>query len=615
MKKYLLFFTIIFSNSLINAQINYLKPGSSLFTIKNLSINTEHQDFGAIFYKDKIVFSSTNANAQLLNRKWSYNDLPFLDLYIADIDPNTQEFTKINEFNKQANKKYNEGPAAFTADGNLMIFTTNNYDADKSADTFKLELFSSKLVGDKWQQKTALPFNNDKYSVGQAAISPDGKIIFFASNMPGGYGGVDLYISNFNGGKWSTPKNLGNKINTSGNEMFPFLHKDGLLFFSSDGFNGIGGLDVFVCDISNPNNPSTPKNLGSPINSTSDDFSFILDENQHKGYFSSDRNSGKGNDDIYSFLLSEKITLNTIITGTIYNKLDSTVIPNVKITIFNQNNDSLTTITTNSQGEYEYSTNDNGSSFKIKGLKNKYIPDSIVIYTNNNETEYSADLYLEKIYEFNFNCLVINKNNQKIIENAVVYFTDNITGKKDTLFSNFEGKFSIDLTGHKINDQLSFEFLSIKPNFDTTYYSFDTTLSSEGSYNTVIRMKKTVFTVADIIDLNPIFFEFDKYNITSEAAYELDKIVKLMNDKPNMVVEVKSYTDCKGSKSYNMRLSQKRAESTIAYIQDKITNPSRISGQGYGEIDLNTNGDCPPDNQPSPDQQLSRKTEFVIIKM
>lgn len=615
MKKYIFLFVVLFFNVSVFAQVNYLMPGKKLFSVKNLEMNTNHQDFGAVFYNDKVVFASTNVNAKLMNRKWKGNGLPFLDLYIADVDAQTNEFTKISQFDRPTNKKYNEGPVAFSSDYNTMIYTVNDYNIDKSADTSKLKLYISKNSGGKWQESTALALNNKNYSVGHATLTSDGKTMFFASDMPGGYGGVDIYMSNLVGGNWSKPVNLGDKINTAKDEMFPFYHKDGMLFFSSNGLSGLGGLDVFVCNISDVNNPSTPKNLGEPLNSQFDDFSFVLDNEQTKGYFTSNRTEGKGNDDIYSFTLSEKIVLNTVISGVAYNSFDNSILSNTRILIKNQDNDILADLLTNSEGEFEFLTTEENLNFSIIGSKTKFKSDTVSLTTNSSQTEYKTELFLDEIFEFNISCLIVNEFTNRPLKDVNVFVHNLISGEKYTLKTDDNGLFNIDLNNKKINDSVKFQFELGKLDFDTVFHSLNIKLDKEGEFSSIIKMKKEVVTVADIIDLNPIFFEFDKYNINSEAALELDKIVKLMNDNPEMIVEVKSYTDCKGSKRYNMRLSQKRAEATIAYIQSRISEPSRIYGKGYGEIDLNTNGACPPDNQPTPDQQLSRKTEFVIIKM
>lgn len=616
MKRFIFFLISFLFTINANSQINSLPNSSRMFKVKNLEINTDQQDFGAVFYKEKIVFASTNANAKFISRTWDKNGLPYLDLYIADLDEN-MEFVKIKNFSNKVNKKYNEGPVTFSEDGNFMIYTTNKYTKDKSHDTLILELYSSRLVGEDWVDETALPFNNDKYSVGHGSLSPDGKMLFFASNMPGGFGGVDIYVSFYQKGKWSKPQNLGKRINTEGNEMFPFYHESGILFFSSDGHKGLGGLDVFLSDVSKIDYPTIPKNLGGSLNSSSDDFSFILDKEQKKGFFSSNRKSGKGNDDIYYYDMLSPIILHQTITGIAYNLTDKTKLPGVNIYLIDQNNNIVDTVETNSNGTYEFTLEDKVGEYTIIGEKDDYISDTNKITLVDTVQNYTADIELEKILDFSIHVIVRNKTNRKPIKDVVVTATSNETGIETNFLTSENGDFFINLEGKKLNDIVEYSFFFERFEFDSVLYDYSVKLDREGEFVLFIDMKKKVVTVADIIDLNPIYFDFDRYNITYQASVELDKVVEFMNENPNMVVEVKSYTDCKGKKRYNQILSEKRAESTISYIKERITDPDRIYGDGYGEINLKNNGECPPDNQPDLEEkeQLSRKTDFIIIRM
>lgn len=272
------------------------------FKIKNLNLNSDGQEFGACYFKNAIVFTSSKEVTGPVYRLSGANKKPFLNLYIASADE-TGEITFPKPL-KKLNKKLNEGPAAYNKDGNIMFYTSNNYKLKSIDGKQKLQLTEIKHVNSSYGEVTLkIPFyyNNKDYSVTHPALSADGNTLYFASDMPGGKGGIDIYKCKRNeDGSWGKPENLGDAVNTEGNEVFPFIHESGLFFFSSDGHPGLGGLDIFVAQVKD-NQITNITNPGVPLNSNKDDFSFILNQTKNKGYFSSNRDGGKGDDDIYYF--------------------------------------------------------------------------------------------------------------------------------------------------------------------------------------------------------------------------------------------------------------------------------------------------------------------------
>ena len=280
------------------------------FSIQSLKFNNANSDFGAVFYKDnKVVFTSTRkGNRPFLMREYTWNKKPFLSIFETDLDANKQ-FKKIRLWNKKENGKWHEGPISFSNNYTFAAFTRNNYSDTILDNTVRLEIFFTRLENEIWSEPEAFYLNNPAYSVGHPALSEDGKTLFFASDMSGGYGGSDIYYVEKNeNGSWGKPINAGITINTEGNEEFPFYDSEnGLLFFASNGLAGLGGLDIFVAAKS----PccltfGKAENLGMPINSRYDDFSFIIDKNWQQGFFASNRPTGKGDDDIYRFTFNGK---------------------------------------------------------------------------------------------------------------------------------------------------------------------------------------------------------------------------------------------------------------------------------------------------------------------
>jgi len=286
------------------SELENLQKGNGEYKIEHQTVNTDALDFGTSYYKNKIVFASTRTNHKIFVRKYNWTHKPFWDMYITDVDKGQLNSPKI--FNKGLNGKLHDGPVCFSNDGNFMAFTRNNYN-DKSKDrVIELQIWFSNFKNGKWSKPTPFVYNNAAYSVGHPCLTPDGKTMYFTSDMPGGYGGTDIYKTTKVGiAEWSTPVNLGDKINTEGDEMFPFISdQNGTFFFSSNGRYGLGGLDIFISSL-NGSEFVQPYNAGFPLNTLFDDFAVIVDDKMDNGYFSTNRSGGKGGDDIYSLQIGD----------------------------------------------------------------------------------------------------------------------------------------------------------------------------------------------------------------------------------------------------------------------------------------------------------------------
>ena len=365
-----------------------LKPDPKL-VLNNLDINTPFEDFSPVYYKDnKVVFASSRDNSYIINRKWNGNSQPFLKLYLADLIEGNN-LSNVKEFNEVINKKYHDAPATFNKSGDYMIVTRNIYNDDKLTDN-KLWLYESHLIDNSyWAEPTPLYFNDKHFSNGQATLSPDGKIMYFASDRPGGYGGTDIYKS-VKGldGRWSAPENLGPKINSEGNEMFPFYDaKGGYLFFSSNGWPGLGGLDVFVTKIKRDGGYTKPQNLGAPINSNRDDFGFVFKQDG-SGFVSSNRAGGKGDDDIYSFKNGPKFQdkiKECYLTGTITDKQTQEPLPYARVILTDKAGNKLKETETKLDGKYDFGI-DCGNVYNVLVLRQPYNETKANIDTKTFET-------------------------------------------------------------------------------------------------------------------------------------------------------------------------------------------------------------------------------------
>ncbi len=597
-----------------------LKSGGN-FTIRNLDVNTENQDFGPAFFNEKVVFASTREGLKSIKRSYNWNQKPFLDIYVADVKDG-QLVNPVN-FSRTLNKKMHEGPACFAKQGTVMAFTRNNYTGKSEDGVVKLEIFFSTFKDSLWSKEEAFVLNNKEYSVGHPWLSEDGNTMIFASDMPGGFGGSDLYrIAKDAQGVWGKPENLGNKVNTEGNEMFPFYDtKDELLFFASNGHLGLGGLDVY-CMPMRGGNQGKLVNFGTPLNSQYDDFAFILDKEGRKGYFSSNRADGKGDDDIYAFDMLKPLQFSKFIKGTAKDK-DGNVLANVQVVLTDANGKELARVTTTENGQYKFEV-EGESTFHLQGTLPTYSEDKSDVSTVGEASEFNADLTLAKEPELYLYCQVKDRATGEPIEGASIRYTNMRLGQVDSLNTPSTGDFTKSLKEYQVGDSLSIQLLLEKPGYLAKTYTYTKVLDHPGRHDMSQELSIALDKIdigadlSKLININPIYFDLNKFSIRKDAAVELDKIVKVMNENPSMVIELGSHTDCRGSIASNEKLSDNRAKASAAYIKEKISNPDRIYGKGYGESKLKNGCACEgavKSTCTEEEHQQNRRTEFIIKKM
>jgi len=398
---------------------------SQKYDIKNLAINTEYSEFSPIYYEnEKVVFASAKDSSFFNTRRYKWNDQPYLDLYVAKVNKESQEFKKATKFSKKINTKYHEASVAFSPDNKTMYFTRNNYNKKNNGKKLRrdnkginhLKIYTSTKIEGEWTTAVELPFNSDDYSTGHPAISPDGKQLYFVSDMPGSIGQTDIFVVDvLKNGAFSKPRNLGPQINTEKREMFPFINGK-KLYFSSDGHTGIGGLDIFEA-IYKENGFANALNLGKPINSKLDDFSYIVDKKNQNGYFASNRKGGKGDDDIYSFkrLIPEEDHKNAI-AGIVTDIIDGNLMSKALVVLLDENNIKLKEYVTDNDGSFIFEDLEGDKKYTIKTTKESYFDNekSTIAKTNDIVT---IDVALKKLKDL----IAVEEGIKKIkIEN--IYF-------------------------------------------------------------------------------------------------------------------------------------------------------------------------------------------------
>ncbi|VAW17639.1 Outer membrane lipoprotein omp16 precursor [hydrothermal vent metagenome] len=361
--------------------------------IKNMAINTEYSDFSPMFLDStQVVFASAKDSSFFNTKKYRWNDQPYLDLYVAKINEESQDLEDALKLSKKINTKYHEASVTFSPDNTTMYFTRNNYGKKLKRDkngVNHLKIYMSRKVGDEWSEAVEVPFNSDDFSTGHPALTPDGKQLYFVSDMPGSIGDTDIFVVDvLENNTFSEPKNLGPEINTERREMFPFIN-DKKLYFSSDGHTGLGGLDVYEAAYNEENGFQEVVNVGQPINSNRDDFSYIVNEETQKGFFASNRVEGKGADDIYSFkkLVVEEIPeISNAIAGVVTELITGNLMPQALVELLDENGIKLKEMVTGDNGSFVFEDLDADTKYTLKTTNLEYFEDLQEVTTLENDT-------------------------------------------------------------------------------------------------------------------------------------------------------------------------------------------------------------------------------------
>lgn len=403
---------------------NYLeqiKANSGRFEIADAGINSKQTDYGTAFLNNKLVFASARDTGGIARKTFKWTNKPFTNLYTADLKADGT-VGKPERFEKKINSKFNESTPVFTEDGKTMYFTRNNFlDGKRGKDDQKitlLKLYKAELVNDKWANVSELPFNSNQYSTAHPVLSIDEKKLYFASDMPGTLGQSDLYSVSINSdGSYGKPQNLGPSINTEGRETFPFISKENELFFASDGRPGLGGLDIFVCRINNDETFTVVQNVGEPINSKLDDFGLIINSENKTGFFSSNREGGQGDDDIYRFVETKKLLCEQVLKGTVIDLETGKILDNTKVTLLDDEFKIISEAITGTNGTYRFNV-DCGKTYYLRVAKENYQTKEISVLIKTITGVTSLEIPLEKRIKE----ITIGTDLAKTLDIPIIYF-------------------------------------------------------------------------------------------------------------------------------------------------------------------------------------------------
>ena len=631
-------------------------------------LNSDKLEFSPMFYRDGLVFVSTRTKGERKDRWLNDN---YMDLYYARRQTDGL-FETPELFADELKTALHEGPCTFTKDQQTIYFTRNDLykgKRGKSKDgTTKLNLYQATLVEGEWTDEKELPFNDPDVDQAHPALSSNGRILVFASNAKGGLGGMDLWASRLEQGAWSQPVNLGARINTPGDEVFPFIHEDGTLYFSSNGWSSLGGLDVFVAT-QVYNHPDSlweyPFNVGAPINSSYDDFGFIANKEKTMGYYTSSRVEGQ--DDIYQFKLEHSFDQVTPLPSNtvdvcVYDDDTRLRLDNATVVVQRDAEiaaDSSVSIT----GEYGYTVCQfrAGDPYFITvnrlgyiGVSDYFImpkdanaldeyciglsrdPSLIIAETSPDDIEKRKIYNTTDIPPVNYvydpaqlpplhvKGKVLNVDYDRPLPQTSIILLNRCTGEQLVMEVADDGEF-----GFPLECGCEYVVKSKKNRFfeDHQVISLLDEADCERAISLDLAMKPNIdrtgnplFLVdefdpesikeGDVIELKSIFYDYDKWNIRADAASDLKTLANIMKENPSLEIELSSHTDQRGSEKYNQILSEKRALSAREYLINRGVEARRITAVGYGENRLkNTCNICS-----EADHQENRRTEVLVTK-
>src|SRR5690554_147814 len=514
----------------IKNYLQIIKENSGRYEIKNAqAINSKLSDYGATVHKGKLIFTSTRQEGTF-SRTNKWNNQPHSVLYAAAIDI---EGNPINPapFSDKLNSKFDEATPVFTTDGNTVYFTRTNYLKKRGYNQEKttfLKIYSATLKDDQWSDITELPFNSDDFNTAHPALSPDNSTLYFTSDRPGGFGDADIWKVAINKDEtFGQPINLGPTVNTEGRESFPFVSSENVLYYASNGKLGLGGLDVFMSKITEQNTYEEAINVGEPINSSVDDFGFYISKFRH-GFFTSNREGGIGDDDIYTFVEIRKPICEQLIAGVIMDLKTKELLAEAKVNLYDENQSVIAQTTSDTEGKYHFEKSIVlcDKPYRIRAQKENYSVEEEFVRTPNESGETVVNLFLRKTKEE-------------------------------------------PLVGQTLNE---------------------------------------------ILDIPVIYFDLDKWNIRPDAEVEIAKVLQVMEDYPQMKIEIGSHTDSRASHVYNEKLSDRRANSTRDWLIKKGISPDRLAAKGYGETQL-INKCADGVECTEEEHQLNRRSIFMITSM
>ncbi|MCF8352380.1 MAG: OmpA family protein [Bacteroidales bacterium] len=569
-------------------------------------LNSQYSDYAPFMMFDKLVFASTRFEGEeaKIDGRTSQG---FSDLFISAYDTAVSEWSTPERIEGPLNSKYNDGTFSFN-EKNMTGYVMR---CPKSSPNCKLIMSKYDSTMNAWSDPTELSINSDEHSVGHPCIREDGKVLYFVSDMGGGYGGKDIWkVIKNDAGEWGLPINLGTSVNTKADEMFPFMLGDSLLFFASDGHRGYGGLDNFFSFMKDIDF-SPAVNPGHPFNSPSDDFGMIILDDLSGGYLTSNREV-ENSDDIYHF---DGLPFFITISGKVKDAENGQTLAKAKVSFNYQNIED--SVFTNQNGYYLYENFRPYSNYNIRAEKRLYHPESRTLKITDRDIIYSTapsftmDFALsKKTFPVAIKGKVTERKTGERMPGIRVELSGSNGFSSDT-FTDEEGVYEFDDLKHKATytARVSKEgYFSESRSVEIPEVEQARTFSKETGYDmdfvlTKIEKKKEIV-------LNNIYYDFDKATLRPESKTELNKLASMLKETPEVYIQISSHTDERGPDSYNQGLSERRAQSVVDYLVSQGIDPGRLIARGYGETKLLIENAITED-----EHQQNRRTTFKVTEI
>ncbi len=624
-----------------------LTKNKGIYQINHLPCNSSFDDFGPSIVHGQLVFASDRDLGTAIKRTSMWTGNPFSDLYSTALRtdvPGAIASARLEKFSSSVNTRFNEAAVCLAPDGQTIYFTRNNFDdgnTERSEEGLvKLNIFSARRNAEgAWSNVTRLPFNSAEYNTSHPSISPDGKRLYFASNRPGGFGGMDLYFSELNNGVWGTAINLGPTVNTEGNEIFPFIDPNKRLYFASNGHIGLGGLDLFYSTPKGDKDWNLPVNLGAPLNSTRDDFGVCFGGDLSWGFFTSDRDGGAGRDDIYAFsknaapveiYVFDSQTLKPVSGAAVLNSLTSLTLTTSSegIVAFDMRHAECADFSTAKKG-YEAAiktgcTGNEGAAlgqitrieiglnkvgnFSVQGMvfdmRDGFPANGAKLVLSNDCGKISPEPIVtgpDGRFKFKLdkNCCYTLRAMQdgfiagvaegictkNLSQNPVLKVNLNLEPYRDA-----EG-FIVEIpenapaqTGPRYND-----LSGLYENPDGTPATFDLSdgLSVRDGvlYDNGVPSQpgESTWEQGSAGFLVNLYYDFNADEPSTASLSELKKLLKTLRQNPDFQVEIASHTDARGSDEYNLNLSQRRANAVVDWLVNKASPANALPRMAMGK--------------------------------
>ncbi len=575
---------------------NKLFEDSAQYTLKDPGINSGMGDFAPNYSKDGLVYATKSSNTKAIHATYGWDDSYYINLKEAKF-LNDSVLGKSSLLRHQYLSKAHDGPVSFNATNDMMVITKNTLGKKKGKNVIVLSLYFSTIVNGEWTTLKPFKYNNSSYNVGHAVFAENDKALYFVSDMEGGFGEADIYVSRWINNDWSEPINLGPTINTEKNELFPYVINDNL-YFASNGHFGLGGLDIFVKELKT----SAPvKNLGYPVNTSHDDFGFIADSTENHGYFSTNR--GDNIDRIYAY---DKKPVIINLVGFVYAKYkEKEPIENQVVYIENVTNETIDSTFTNEFGQFTAPIKKN-EQYHLYTQKEEFVPIKDALISTENikkDSTFYCDLAL-KPTTILIHLRVVEAKTGKVIPYAKTSVTDYALNKDTMMLTKENGTVTM-----KVERNKTYWAHGSKKGYVDDNVTFNSANENDKVIDLELRLPPIV--KGEKFKLENIFYDLNKASLRPESRIALDKLADFII-KNDLRIELSAHTDARGSDAYNMKLSQARAQSCVDYLITKGVRKSSIIAKGYGETQLLNkckNGvTCTED-----EHQENRRTEIKIL--